>query len=317
MTAASDEPAQSGSWGKVPGWILDTDAYLPAYFANVPEDQRKKGDDKPLNASELRVYIALRTFADRKGKVKARAKTIAERAKVDKSGAERAISKFRRLGWLTSRRHYRDDGSISRCDYFLRDSCPTADDFHHPQHNGGVPAESRVGYPPDHGKSSRGAAGAKNTPDEHTNRTQERTEPTPNTSDRFAPSGVGDEDDDEYGAEDDDQEPAVHLDARAPVRTKFANWRHDDLKRLAGFVGSDHIISDGTGSSPVGAYSMEKLYDSLRYHHNTPKVWPGKWAAKVEKNSGGGGVVEWLARYGLAPGDSPQPSEHFNDWTAA
>jgi len=155
----------------------------------------------------------------------------------------------------------------------------------------------------------------KETMEENKEETMARTELTPNTSDRFAPSGVGgDSNEDRI-----DCEPDINIGDDPAQRTTFVDWRLDDLQVLADIIGSDHVISDGTGSSPAGVYSVRKVYDSLRFNHKTPKVWPGKWATKSEENApgGSGAVVEWLARYGLAPGDPAQPSDHYRDWTAA
>lgn len=285
--SAEEEQVAKESWGKTPAWILDPDLYLPAYYAAVPEDQRKPADEKPLNASELRVYVAMRTFADRNGKCKARAQTIADRAKIDKSSAERAISKFRRLGWLTSQRHYRDDGSISRCDYFMRDACPTPEDIPHPQDDGGVPVKSRVGYPRNHGEGTRESTGAKNTPEEHTRGTQERSGVECPPSGRFAPSGPDDD--------ANDQPLILNLDSRRT--TRWTNWRQEDLNLLAELVGSDKVRSDGTISA-AGVYSIQHLYNSLTTFPGDPKEWPGRWMKTVAETTG---VDNWLARYGLEP----------------
>lgn len=278
--SAEEEQTVGNPWGKTPAWILDPDLYLPAYHAAVPEPQRKAADEKPLNASELRVYIAMRTFADRNGKVKARTQTIADRAKVDKSSAERAIGKFRRLGWLTSKRHYRDDGSISRCDYFMRDTCPTVDDFPLPQDDGGVPVDSRVGYPPNDGEGTRDSTGAKNTPDEHTKRT-EGTELSGPTSRRFAPSGGGDETDDDEPLDDD------LTDKRSQDRALFRQITGGKLK------------SDGSKWAD-GVYTSDAVYTALR-KRKPPIVWPGSFLEFLEGRNQAGGIEDWLLSEGLEP----------------
>lgn len=99
-----------GPWGLVPAWVLQA------------KDPRGRG----LSGADLRVYVALRTYADRDGKAFPQVQTISHRADVSQRAAERAVGRLRDLGLLTSTRRYRGDGSISGCDYTLVDVQPEA-----------------------------------------------------------------------------------------------------------------------------------------------------------------------------------------------
>lgn len=119
----------AGPWAMVPIWVLDPDQYLPA----VDPAMLKDGDDKPLNGTDMRVYVALRSFAGPDGRCWPNIRTVAERANVGKSTAEKSIGKMRRVGLLASETRYRGDGSISGCVYHLRNDPPMAS---------GAPADS-------------------------------------------------------------------------------------------------------------------------------------------------------------------------------
>lgn len=144
--ATPDAPT-AGPWGMVPIWVLDPGQYLPA----VDPATLKEGDDKPLNGTDMRVYVALRSFADPEGLCWPTTRTVAERANVGKSTAEKAIGKLRRIGLLTSEVRHRGDGSISGCLYRLRNDPPaTLATPSNPEggtleSEGGVPQDPRVG----------------------------------------------------------------------------------------------------------------------------------------------------------------------------
>jgi len=105
-------------------------------------------------------------------------------------------------------------------------------------------------------------------------------------SGRFAPS-IGDEDDDQ---------PLIL--GQTPARkTRWTNWREEDLELLTSLVGSDKVISDGS-RSPAGVYTLRKVYESLEVFPGSPKEWPGRWAQTVEETTG---IVAWLAGHGLEP----------------
>lgn len=90
---------ESGPFAIVPVWVLQVG----------------------LSGAELATYVAMRSFADRRGEGWPKVKSIAERAGVNPRTAEKAIARFRELGMLTSVQRRRPDGSISGCTYYLRD----------------------------------------------------------------------------------------------------------------------------------------------------------------------------------------------------
>lgn len=131
-----------GPWAMVPIWVLDaTDEH-----------------GKRLSGSEIRVYVAIRSFADQQGRAFPFVETIAERAKVDQRTAEKAITRLRSMGLVSTTRRYRDDGSIARCDYKLRDT-PSRPNGRYP------PADPPVPSRPN-GRSKNTPL---NTPPEHPN----------------------------------------------------------------------------------------------------------------------------------------------------
>jgi hypothetical protein len=94
-----------GPWAMIPTWVLEHD----------------------LSAAELKVYIALRSFSharlgsgDDQG-VFPHVDTIAKRANIHLRTAEKAISRLRERGLITSQRRYNDQGWIRGCDYMLAD----------------------------------------------------------------------------------------------------------------------------------------------------------------------------------------------------
>lgn len=165
---ATPAATAAGPWGMVPIWILDPDQYLPA----VDPATLKEGDDKPLNGTDMRVYVALRSFADPDGLCWPTTRTVAERAKVGKSTAEKAIGKLRRIGLLASEMRYRGDGSVSGCLYRLRNDPPTGEQTpSNPEggtleSEGGVPQDSRGGTPESGGARTNQGTHHGNTPSE-------------------------------------------------------------------------------------------------------------------------------------------------------
>ena len=265
---------QVGPWGMTPIWILDPEAYLPG----VPDPSAlKAGDEKPLTGAELRFYIALRSYANQEGFAKPFVTTIARRAHISKAAAEKAISKFRRLGWLTTKRLYRDDGSIRRCDYWLIDICPQPRSVTEPE---GVPANWRVPHPRNDGEGTREPEGAKNTPDEHTKRTPQGIERISTT---FASSGGGD-----TARERRDWSTRDLNDARAV-----------DVELFKSIVG-ERMRSSGTGLSR-GEFDAQKVYVALLKYNvkKKPIEWPGRLLRKIHDEGDESAVEYFLARYGL------------------
>ena len=287
---------QIGPWGLVPAWILDPDIYLPG----VPDPSNlKKGKDddtKPLSGSELRVYISLRTFSNQAGHCNPFVSTIADRAKVSKGAAEKAISKFKRLGWLETKQQHRPDGSLWRCDYYLRDVCPAglpAKESPAPALQGGTrdfegTREMEGTYPRNGGHGTREFEGARthqrNTPEE-----QKGSEVECLPSGRSAPFGPGDD--------GKDPQPLI-LEAPATSRQGFEDWRTDDYELLVATIGSDKVVSDGS-TSPAGTYPARAVYNALLKFPRGPKDWPGKYLATIAGNHPNGDLTEWLARFGL------------------
>lgn len=104
----TDTPAVSseiGPWAAVPIWVLEHD----------------------LSASELKVYIALRSYSGARlgggndQGIFPHVGTVAERAHVTQRTAEKAIAKLRKLGLLTSTRRHNELGHVTGCVYHLLD----------------------------------------------------------------------------------------------------------------------------------------------------------------------------------------------------
>lgn len=85
-----------------------------------------------LTDGELRIYVALRTFADRQGKAHPRPETVAERASnvggkpVAVRSVHNAYGRFRQLGLMTTTRRRRDDGSYGPVRVTLLDVRPVS-----------------------------------------------------------------------------------------------------------------------------------------------------------------------------------------------
>lgn len=116
--------SQAGRWAMVPMWVLPL-----------------------LTGTELQVYVALRSFADRRGEAHPFVRTISQVAGVSVRTVEKAISRMRVLGVLSSERLTRKDGTNGGCRYFLRDIPPT-------QERGGYPS-SGTGTKPSSGTGQR------------------------------------------------------------------------------------------------------------------------------------------------------------------
>lgn len=114
MTTPDDDTevfitSEMGTFGLVPIWVM----------------RFKDRNGKGLSGSDLRVYISLRSFADRTHRdVFPHVKTIAARADVHITTAHKSITRLRDMGLIESKRRYRADGSIARCDYKLFDIEP-------------------------------------------------------------------------------------------------------------------------------------------------------------------------------------------------
>lgn len=100
--------SEVGPWGLVPVWVLTYS----------------------LSGAELATYIALRSFsgaslgaADLQD-IFPRVSVIAERASITRRTAERAITKLRELGLLTSTRRHDGRGYVKGCHYYLVDLDP-------------------------------------------------------------------------------------------------------------------------------------------------------------------------------------------------
>jgi hypothetical protein len=270
--------SEIGPWAMTPVWILDPDLYLPG----VPDpDALKEGDDRPLSGAELRVYIALRSYADKAGHSAPFVRTIADRANVQRTTAERAIAKFRRLGWLRTKRRYRNDGSIHRCDYYLVDVCPQSEGATSPRDDGEeVPVKRRVPHPRNAGKGTREATGAKNTPPEHTTRTDQGKERSGTASSRFAPSGAGSQD-------------------QRSTTQRLHEEREADRALFLGFV-AEKMKSTGQQFTP-GIFTADSVYIGLLKYRvdNRAIKFPGKLLESIYDVGGETGVTTYLARLGL------------------
>jgi hypothetical protein len=279
---SNDEPArvysEIGPWGLIPTWVLDPDLYL----AGANPATVRPGDEKPLSGAELRVYIALRSFTDKAGHSIPFVGTIAERAKVDKKTVEKAISKFKRLRWLTTRRRYRSDGSIHRCDYFIKDVCPKPDnEGYPPTGGGGVPAKSRVPHPRNGGRGTRSAAGANNTPPEHTTRTDHRSDRNGTTSARFAPSGGG------------------VSEKKRSTTSKLNQKRDEDMELFCSLVG-ERLRSTGIAFTE-GTYTAKQVYTGMLRFRIKRKVitFPGALLQKIHDDGGDSSLEMYLSNLGL------------------
>lgn len=276
---------QIGPWGLIPVWILSPEMYLPG----VPDPAAlKKGDERPLNGSELRVFIALKSYANAEGYARPFVSTLAERANVDKSSAERALAKFKRLGWLTSKRQYRDQGDekwIRRCDYWVRDICPE------PRRvtvESDPPANPRVPHPRNGGYSTRDVTGAMNTPLERTNRTDLSVEQISTTSDRSAPCGGG----------------RTQSDDRSWAARDLNIARRNDLELFKTHVG-EKVFSTGAKLSK-GTFPAQQVYRALMAWKlkKKPIEWPGRLVETISNDGLGDGVDYFLATYGLQKVDA-------------
>lgn len=239
-----------GVFGMVPIWVLTV------------EDEK----GKRLSGSELRVYVALRSFANKRGYAKPHVDTIAERAGVELRTAEKAISKMRSMKLLTSSRRYRDDKSIAGCEYWLAAHPGQMDGVPHPGEMDGVPPAKSTG-------PSRPDGRSKNTPDEHTKGTDDLT---CTTSGRSAPSSGGEDD----FATDDSTD-------------RGGSWREEDRERFRSYVGQQ-VRSLGVKKWKPGLFNTDDVYTALRRKGTKPMEWPGRYLQKLEKDHGETGLANWL-----------------------
>jgi hypothetical protein len=262
----------------VPVWILDPDLYLPG----VPDPGAlKSGDEKPLTGSEIRVYVALKSFADRSGYCHPHMSTVATRAGVDKSSAERAVAKFKRLGWVESKRTYRekDDARwISGCTYWVVEECPKA-----ARGAADLPVGPRVPHPRDGGYPTRGAEGAMNTPREYTQETHLGSDQISTTSTRSAPSGGG-------ATENEDQTWAAR---------DLNEIRRMDEELFESIVGA-RLKSTGRNFT-AGTFTAHQIYLGMMKWKvkKRPVTWPGRLVEEIHNDGIGDGVEYFLATYGL------------------
>lgn len=134
MTHDGDEISISSElsdfrFGIVPDWVL------------LAKDSKGKG----LSGADLRVYISMRTFANKVREAHPKVRTIAERADVTVRTAEKSISRLRDMGLIVSKRWYRDEAKkeIGGCHYKMLDFDPTG------HMAGRVPAKRTEGSRPD------------------------------------------------------------------------------------------------------------------------------------------------------------------------
>lgn len=120
MTTTTHVETQVGPFAMVPIWVLG----------------------QGLSGSELAVYVALRSYADRSGDAHPQVPAIAARAGVTTRTAERALARLRTLDMIKVTRLHRADGSVAGCNYWLRD-VPIVG----PDEIVGVPRPSRRGTP--------------------------------------------------------------------------------------------------------------------------------------------------------------------------
>lgn len=101
-----------------------------------------------LSGAELAVYVALRSYADRRGDAHPKVRSIAARAGVSERTAERAIARMRELDLVQTTRIHRPDGSVAACRYWLRDIPPGATQTPPPDEDVATPPDEDVATPP-------------------------------------------------------------------------------------------------------------------------------------------------------------------------
>lgn len=267
--------SQVGPWGMVPAWVL------------LVKDKKGKG----LSCADLRVYISLRTFADRWGAAFPHVPTIAARADVTPRTAEKSITRLRELGLLVSKRRYRTDGSIAGCDYQLRDVPPALSE---PDEAEGVPSISTV-PPGEADGTSRPDGRSNNTPPEHTRETPHRAEQSSTTSGRFAPSSGGERDDDEDDVWNStaQQQPST--------AEKLTRKRADDRDLFIDLINAQRLRSDGSLFGE-GVWETRLFYDAFRkLKRKKPIGFPGAYIAGMCREDDDHGVQDWLLTLGLEP----------------
>lgn len=249
------DSTEIGPWGMVPIWVLD-----------VTDTKGQR-----LSGADLRVYVALRSFADRSGRAHPFVESIADRARVGKRSAEKSITRLRSLGLVSTTRRYRDDGSIAGCDYHLRNDPPG--------HMTGTPTGDMAGtLPVTSPGPSRPNGRSKNTPREHTKRTQGTELNWPSAD----------------AAGDDAAEPAL-TPINGSSSARFEDWNAEDYELFRFLIGADSLYSDGS-TWPEGEHTTAVFYRSLRQRTPKPIKWPGRYFDQMNTT---GGIDSWLNDQGL------------------
>lgn len=88
--------------------------------------------DFELSGAELRVYVALRSLADRAGKCTVGSKAIAELARVDQGTARNAVAKLRQFELLLTTPAYHPDGGMAGLNFVLANTDPRAPEARKP-----------------------------------------------------------------------------------------------------------------------------------------------------------------------------------------
>jgi hypothetical protein len=265
MTTSEDAEfgvtSQVGPWGMVPAWVL----------------LAKDSDGKGLSGADLRVYIALRTFADRERKAFPHVPTIAARAGVNARTAEKCLSRLKEMGLVVSKRRYRADGSIARCDYEMVDIRPVR-----AIRGAGVPAIWPV--PPGEADGTpRRNDRSNNRPLEHPTGTHQGSEQSSPTFVRCAPEAGG------------ATEPEPGSDEEAVTAADITDWRTLDRKLFTDHLGSV-VESDGT-EYRRGRFYADAFYNEFRRRQGIK--WPGRYLDSLNDANDRTGVEDWLLNLGL------------------
>lgn len=252
---------QVGPFAATPVWIFDPELYLPG----VPDATKLvPGDEKPLTGAELRVFIALKSFANGEGHCYPHVQTLADRAKVTHRMTEKALSKFKRLGWVVAERKYRrEDGKvwITGCEYWVIDVCPSPVPG---RATGGSRPSGRGGTEQLDGRGPVELDGAKNEPYELTNRT---------------PDLIG--------------LNSVERAVEPKNSTTHDDYRPEDKELFRSLTG-DRLRSDGTRWAE-GEWDVDRFYDAYR---KSGMRWPGRYLDKIACD-GESGVDTWMMTEGL------------------
>lgn len=237
-------------FGIVPDWVL----------------LAKDKDGKGLSGADLRVYISMRTFANKGREAYPKVKTIAERADVTVRTAEKSISRLRTMGLIVSRRWYRDEAKkeIGGCHYKMLDFDPTG------HMDGRGPAKRTEGFRPDDRKGSGEADGARR---DQSKRPSEETKGT-------------------------EVQISVHASGADGDDTSNPNLRDVDRAKLTDIFG-DRFRSNGliwTKGEFNTTDFYKPLYEKLTQQRNGKPAWPGCF---VEDLVNSNRFDDWLMEQGL------------------